>query len=111
MEGLPTSSGNMNQPIMTTEGEPKLLELDSANAFKIRMNKPPGGEPHDKESTMNHPMQNLRTSRMPVNSQCCIPEIIFTDFSNTADNNTGEYTLLVFIHYLINKKQNTFLCM
>lgn len=89
METLPMSFGNMNQPIMTTEGEPKLIELDSVNAFQIRMSKPPGGEPHDKESTMN-PMQHLRTSRMPVNSQCSIPEIIFTDFSNTADNNTGE---------------------
>lgn len=76
-----------NAPI---ENESKLLDLES-DGYKMKMNK---GYSYERDASL------LGTSqRMPVGTPYGIPEIIFTDFSNSNENNTGTVTYLL-IRYL-----------
>lgn len=69
------------------ENENKILDLES-DAFKMRTNK---ANPYERDTDLN----SIQNARMQTTTQCCIPEIIFTDFSNSTENNTGEYHIMI----------------
>lgn len=52
-----------------------------------------------------------QAARMPNATHACIPEIIFTDFSNSIENNTGWYFCFFLKHYqTIEAKFSKFHC-
>lgn len=93
-ENLYIAPDSANQQCTATDDTNKFQP--SENDLRMRMSKPSYMYPTDPGT---NPMQPAHPQPiMPITSQCCIPEIIFTDFSNTTENNTGtneyQYTTL-----------------
>lgn len=78
IQPITTDVNLSNAPI---ENESKLLDLES-DAYKMKMNKTYA---YDRDPSLLG-----ASKRMPGATPYGIPEIIFTDFSNSNENNTGQ---------------------